>query len=316
MQSRLVPFDLRAVNCGQFAHELLQDGRNGRIAAVFEKAFYIRSGDGVACIGTSALLSSPISVSIDTCRMTDWRPSELRVGVPWHVSDSNIVFGHNVRIYLEGVNVWRPHQPLRKRYNRGLNHTMTAFYRVVKKRASNKGLGMFIVQPSLPEDQRLFTLVREPIEQLRRWLVTTMCRDSAGSPKTLQSVRPLLGLGPGLTPSGDDFLVGVMIALHAYGHEDMANEMWLNMRPWAVQLGNCISLAHLDAASKGLGFAPIHDFINALQRDDSSKMLAHLDSIDNIGHTSGWDTLAGVLTAVDVIKDKIVGNPPSGRLLR
>lgn len=36
----------------------------------------------------------------------------------------------------------------------------------------------------------------------------------------------LVGLGPGLTPSGDDFLFSVMFTLHALGHGAVAERLW------------------------------------------------------------------------------------------
>ena len=304
MPSPSQPPDLRADVCGLLAHKMLQEGRNGRVAAVFEKTFYIRSGDGAACIGSTALISSPITVATDTCPTTDWRAGAMQVDIPWRISNSTIVFGHRLRISLKGAHIWRPGQPVRRRCDQALIQAMALFCHAVKSRAPNKGLGMLVVQPSPPNDQRLLKVAREPVEQLRRWLATTGCGDSAASSTMLQSARPLLGLGPGLTPSGDDFLAGIMIALHAFGREDSAHELWQTIHPWALQAGNFISFAHLAAASKGLGFAPIHDFLHVLLQGDSAKLTMHLDSIDNIGHTSGWDTLAGVFTAVDVLKEK------------
>ena len=93
MPNRLEPLHLHANICGLLAHRLLQERKNGRVAAVFERTFYVRSGDEIACIGTAALPSSPINVATDIYRNTDWRASGLRVGVPWQVSDSAIVFG-------------------------------------------------------------------------------------------------------------------------------------------------------------------------------------------------------------------------------
>ena len=305
MPSRLEPLHLRADVCGLLAHRFLHEGKHGRVAAVFEKTFYVRSGDKVACVGSAALPSSPINVATDMCRNTDWRNNGLRVGVPWRVSDSAIVFGCNLSVRLEDAHVWQPVQLAYRRCNRELNKVTTAFYRELNGRVPNNGLGMLIAQPGPPAGAQLLEMAAEPVEQLRRWLAKTGCEDGSVSSKTLQSVRPLLGLGPGLTPSGDDFLAGIMITLHAFGHEDSVNELWQTIRPWALQTGNFISFAHLVSASKGMGFAPIHDFLNALHQGDVMEMMEQLNAIDYIGHTSGWDTLAGVLTAVDVLKDKM-----------
>ena len=41
---------------------------------------------------------------------------------------------------------------------------------------------------------------------------------SGGSEKTAEESIKLLGLGPGLTPLGDDFLLGVLLTLNRWGH--------------------------------------------------------------------------------------------------
>jgi hypothetical protein len=117
---------------------------------------------------------------------------------------------------------------------------------------------------------------------------------SSDHPHALQH---LVGLGPGLTPSGDDFLCGVMFTLHSLGHTGVADRLWDRVRPLSKDAGNAISFGHLAVAAAGGGSAPIDDLLAALLVGESGALRRLLDVVGTIGHTSGWDCVAGVLTA-------------------
>ena len=307
---------LRATACGSIARRLLRDGGNGRVAAVFERSFYIRSADDLACIGNASLLSCPLNVITDACSDMDWCASGLRVGTLWLIFDSTIYLGHDLRIRFGDARTWQPVRVSRGSCRRELNHALATLRRLAKPRVPDEGLGVLAL-PCLrsPTKRPLLKMAREPVDRLRHWLAAATRGQFAARLESLQPVRLLIGLGPGLTPSGDDFLAGVMIALHAFGREDISHSLWDTIRPWALEAGNIISFAHLSAASEGQGVAPIHCLLCALLTGDCSKMVEHLNAIDKIGHTSGWDALAGVLTAADALsrveREQRATAPPS-----
>jgi hypothetical protein len=94
----------------------------------------------------------------------------------------------------------------------------------------------------------------------------------------------LIGLGPGLTPSGDDYFGGVMVALHAVGRGSQAAALWRWLEPRLASRTGAISAAHLAAAAAGDAHEALHGVLNG-ELD--------LDALDAVGHTSGWDALAG-----------------------
>ncbi|MCD8141198.1 MAG: DUF2877 domain-containing protein, partial [Planctomycetaceae bacterium] len=59
-----------------------------------------------------------------------------------------------------------------------------------------------------------------------------------------------------------------------------------------------ISLAHLRAAAGGPGAAPFHDVLNKLLLGEAD-FNPCLRRIDAVGHSSGWDILAGIVTALE-----------------
>lgn len=290
-----------ATICGSIARRLLHDGGNGRVVAVFERSFYIQSDDGVACIGNESLPPCPLNVITDACRDGDWRVAGLRAGTPWTISASTIRAGHAFRIRMGDVQTWQPAIALSQWHYRALNHALSALGALAATRVPGEGLGVFALRPGKTATEPVARMASEPLEHLHRWLKSSIRGDITTSSDGLERVRPLLGLGPGLTPSGDDLLGGVMVALHTFGREEISNALWRTLRPWALQAGNVISFAHLSAASEGQGSAAVHGIVHALQTGNGTEMVECLSDIEQTGHTSGWDALAGVVTVVDAL---------------
>lgn len=101
----------------------------------------------------------------------------------------------------------------------------------------------------------------------------------------------LAGLGPGLTPSGDDVLGGVLFAVRASrgpGEEP---------RLAAVAEGvatNDIARAFLRWAARGQGLAPVHDLVQAAVRGDREAAGAAGRALAAVGESSGADLALGL----------------------
>jgi len=122
------------------------------------------------------------------------------------------------------------------------------------------------------------------LDAIERWLVGNALDDDTQS---------LIGLGPGLTPSGDDYLGGVLIALHQLGREAQARGLWRWLEPRLART-SVISGAHLAAAAAGEGHEALHACLEALF-STNAEWPQVLGRLDNLGHCSGWDSLAGVV---------------------
>jgi hypothetical protein len=121
------------------------------------------------------------------------------------------------------------------------------------------------------------------VEALDEWL-----RHGLEIPAAAQS---LVGLGPGLTPSGDDYLGGMMVALHAVARDARAAALWRWLQPRLAGRTSAISAAHLAAAAEGEAHEVLH---RVLQNDAAPSLL------DSVGHCSGWDALAGAAAVLRI----------------
>jgi len=108
----------------------------------------------------------------------------------------------------------------------------------------------------------------------------------------------LLGVGAGLTPSGDDF---VGAALFTLLHLDRNDATWRSAAHTLAQATHsrthAISAALFADLARGQSFAPLHALLDAAADADPAAMLAPARRLIAIGHSSGWDMLAGMIAA-------------------
>ena len=89
-----------------------------------------------------------------------------------------------------------------------------------------------------------------------------------------------------------------MIALRYLGHARQARDLARLVLPAARTGTGRISLAHLRCAAMGLGAEAVHEVLAFLTGlSDRSPENDILPVIDELGHSSGWDILAGIIMA-------------------
>jgi Protein of unknown function (DUF2877) len=136
------------------------------------------------------------------------------------------------------------------------------------------------------------------ITDLTRLLPKAMTTGDA-SPELVRAATLLVGLGPGLTPSGDDFLGGLFLSLSALGQTELRDGLWDALAPEMDLLTTGLSGAHVAAAADGLASDQVHKALNAILANDAAELPAHIAILRGIGHCSGCDTLAGIMTGLD-----------------
>lgn len=281
--------DLTVACVGGYAALRIAGAHDGRVRAVFERSAYVELGGQWICIGGESLRRGPLNAlaaSPDAIRrwLARLAPDE-HAGGTWpqfRVAGARLDFARAA--------CWRPAMPAlpieRARLRSGLARMRSA----ARGRVPAEGLALLVADAV--STHPLAAAGRDAANALHAWLATRVATPP-------QALRALIGLGPGLTPSGDDFLGGALVALHAFGKADVANALGEWLLPQCAQATHPISVAHLVAAAQGEGGEALHACLLALARDDEAG--DSLGAIASVGHTSGWDALAGAMAVASAI---------------
>lgn len=123
------------------------------------------------------------------------------------------------------------------------------------------------------------------------------CDDAAAVDR---ASRALLGLGGGLTPSGDDLVGGALFGrLLVADDTGRWRAVGARLAAEAQRASHTISAALLADLVAGASFAPLHELADALAAGDDGEALEAARALTALGHSSGWDMLAGVLIGAD-----------------
>ena len=240
---------------GRFALEALAFGQ-GEVCAVFRRSFYLRIEDerGVShftCVGDTSLGHGPLNALVPGLELP--------------------AIGAKISVATRGARLWEPPA------HAGKPPDLEALKAAASGRVPEEGLGCLI----LGSHNALSGYAHPALEALERWLVGNALAGEA---------ELLIGLGPGLTPLGDDYLGGMLLALRTSGRGVQADALWRWLQPRLTARTSAISAAHLAAAASGQAHEALHEVLNGE---------LGLDKLDAVGHCSGWDGLAGALAVFE-----------------
>lgn len=123
-------------------------------------------------------------------------------------------------------------------------------------------------------------------------------------PVVLKQADALIGLGEGLTPSGDDFLGGLFFAcfllsysypsLHLWKPDDLPG--WIDAHRSHT---NQISFALLRDNASGHALEPLNRFgLALLTNQPVGNVTSMASDLIKVGHSTGWSLLAGFVTGM------------------
>jgi len=245
---------------GRFARDALALGE-GEVCALFRRSFYLRfPGGGFACVGDLSLGRGPLNALV-----TSFSPP---------------AFSARISVSLENASLWQP-----PRLVPHASPNLIGLRKALMDQIPEDGFGCLVAGTH----NALSVHAQPALEAIDRWLVGNALGAEAAQ---------LIGLGPGLTPSGDDYLGGVMVALHALGRGTQSAGLWRWLEPRLAQRTSAISAAHLAAAAAGEAHEALHACLEELFKSTHG-WEAVLSQLGAVGHGSGWDGLAGALAVLE-----------------
>lgn len=117
----------------------------------------------------------------------------------------------------------------------------------------------------------------------------------ADLPSSIIAAKKLAGLGPGLTPSGDDYMMGAMHAVWILHPHEVAQRLTRELAEFTAPLTTSLSAAWLRAAGNGEAGIAWHALFEALVSGQETAVQQRISNILSVGATSGADAFAGFI---------------------
>jgi len=236
-------------------------------------------------------------------------PQFVYPGQRFFVKNSTLRIGDSFSVDLSSLKEWTPH-PIFLGQGKPLatvRHRYEQIFGFFQCLVPLEGLGQLI--PLIPKMAEGTEVSFSPIDfPAPRFLLpipdlgNACLRRDMG--EILKKGKELIGLGPGMTPSGDDFLGGLLFSAfllrEAYPDVFLWNpESVSDFTAWARLQTNPISYAFLNDFALGHGPAHLHEVMNFLiQGKDFEKAVSAIIQFLRFGHSSGGDVLAGLMTGM------------------
>jgi len=317
------PLALAAATWDPLARAVLDEGARGTVHSVFEQAVNLSVPDGrlIGVVGPAAG-NGPATVVLRPSAAPPFLASGIDVGQVWAVDSQCLVLAvRRVSIDLADVRLW-PATPTRRsvpieeaarRLRRGRDLAAPA--------APSGGLGPLLVavewhladgETSSEGTERTRRHSRAPGGAAKSWADPLLARASAAARDLVAAWRAsdptgvggaatlLSGLGPGLTPSGDDLLAGFLIGIERAGgpvFRPLADAVV------AATTGRTtdVAVARVAHAANGLIEERMEAVVAAILSGDGRDLDAAVARAATWGHTSGVDTLVGLFLGIATV---------------
>ncbi len=266
---------------------LRQTAAGGTVLAVFARSAYLDLDGRIVALASSDLARGPVTITLR-------ESGSLHPVVPGaavNLADGELHIG-DVAVDLSGAAAWDPTLP-------PAPPSMTGVVLAAREVAAAEIL-ISAPEESIAPLLASTTLTGPLLQPLSRGLtaIDALLTGREDQATVLPVIaQDVAGRGPGLTPSGDDLLIGIVLALWLWpgiaaaveGSARAVRDLLVNAaRPRTTR----ISGAYLEAARLGQAAEPWHVLVASLHRSPAETRRA-VRRLLRIGETSGADTLTG-----------------------
>jgi len=300
--------DVAVVRAGVLAREVCRREGRGEVAALFERSLYLHVGEDFICIGEPAIGNGPTTLII-AARVA---ALGLRRGARAFISNGRMAVG-DLLFDLRNCAPWcAPPWPAA---SAALSDTCA---KIAQRAAAESPADSLACAVFGTVDTPLARLARPRVVAFASWLSASLrplsppygplSRGMTRGEIAAHPAAHLIGLGPGLTPSGDDFLIGALAMLDAMEQTHMHAALGGAVVAAAGRTSP-LSASFLRAAAAGHVGENLHATIAAIVTADADAGIA---AAARIGHTSGWDALAGAVVTVARMREAACGASTPG----
>ena len=264
----------------------------GFVHSTFNRTFNIKSfenGD-LYTIACRKLDNGPNTLIIDVDNM---KLMEIEVNERVRVEKNLMYIGDKLIISIDKINKWESILPTYPNKVETLKQNLMK----MKEYITIHGAGGGIKKNDIPQNP-FETEVSNMLEKRTLLLFNELLNESISS--ALPHAVSLVGLGPGLTPSGDDFLTGLFTVFNMknspfYPHRSFCEDVLKK----ANTLTNDISYMTMKKAAIGKVRESIISLLSSLLVEDDDDLILSMNKLLNIGSSSGTDIAYGIVFGME-----------------
>jgi hypothetical protein len=289
----------------------VQKPRVGTVHSIFNNATNITFDETLLTLLSNELPRMPNSVRLRSVE-TDKLLPILQPGMKVCVGNDTLVIPHcNFSFHLSDTPLWEPRPDVNSyRWNRETvaQHTRLLTQFLAKKQHQG-GLASLVGPLFLEQSLQETPLWRMAMPNLRLLAQASWRQDIEG---VEEATRGLAGLGPGLTPSGDDVLGGfaaimallsTQLSADSISRQQIASNIAAVAKPRTTKLsGVLLEFASLGEVSEQFGTLLL---TLSLRAEEFETVLKAADHVLAFGASSGGDTLLGMLLGLQSLEGEI-----------
>ena len=284
--------------------------KTARVHSVFDRGFYIQIGRNLISVIKNEDFISPTSIVIGDPYERGFRSIGIKEGMKIEINGDSLVFEGKALTIRFGKSVkWFPTQIPKKNALSDLikiSLNLRILRDVIYTCPSREGLVPLLENVELYGPTQVFLRPQMPIlsEKARPNIETLMWGLYGGDHNMiLARASDILGLGPGLTPSGDDFLAGLILSLVIGGKALRKNstkelifyqKLSADICKLAREKTTIYSQIFLNQARRGEGPKAVVELIHALLTKDPNQVASSAKTVIVMGETSGADIAIGI----------------------
>jgi hypothetical protein len=290
-----------AESIGNLAFDSLSTDQKGSVLGLTSRGVFIKTENKWMNFLSFESFRGPLTINLP---MSDDSILPISRGMSLRITARQILFPDaDLVISVQNPVVWQPEPPSAPPLPKS-ERQQRLFFSAKQFLTGKKGTGLGELLPELlnfssqphpytqeisPIDAKILNLQREMISSSRL--------------PTSESLISLLGSGSGLTPSGDDLVCGILLALNRWenvivdGQDlDRLNEQVVKA---AYRKTTTLSANLIECATLGLADERLIEALDWLVSGRDQKA-THIDELLNWGNSSGMDVFVGYVVALSV----------------
>lgn len=322
-QAKIKSIELQALTIGGRILKIIEHSGNSlTVQGVFDHALYLQSrNDELLKVIVNEGFLSPASILVSGDKETGIRSSGIHAETEFVYEGGSLTSRDSAcTIDLDNAGVFTsPEVPAPEHLSslEEINLNLRVLKDTIYTAPSREGLVPLLEKVEKLGPMEVYTKEQKPSmsEKARPFIDGLMWGVFGGDLEAIKnSAGQILGLGPGLTPSCDDFLAGLLMSINTagasiFGSEretvDFFNKFSSEISDLAKEKTTIYSQSLLSEAAAGEGPQNALDLILSVVTKSPEQVAEHAKSLISVGATSGADISIGIYYGIRFLTSRI-----------